>query len=85
MVYVDLNPIRAAMAADLEHSNCTSIQQRLRETAERLGDADKLLRPVAGVPGELGLGVSVRHYLRLVHWTGRVKSERRTPTHFQAG
>ncbi|MEZ5440247.1 MAG: hypothetical protein R3F15_02050 [Lysobacterales bacterium] len=72
MVYVDLNPIRAAMAPDLETSDYTSIQQRLRETAERLGDVDKLLRPVAGVPGELSLGISVRHYLGLVDWTGRV-------------
>ena len=72
MVYVDLNPIRAAMAPDLETSDYTSIQQRLRETAERLGDVDKLLRPVAGVPGELALGISVRHYLGLVDWTGRV-------------
>ena len=51
MVYVDLNPIRAAMASDLESSDYTSIQHRLRETAERLGDVDKLLQPVAGVPG----------------------------------
>ena len=72
MVYVELNPIRAAMATDLESSDYTSIQQRLRDTAERLGDADKLLRPVAGVPGELSLGISVRHYLGLVDWTGRL-------------
>ncbi|MEZ5443034.1 MAG: hypothetical protein R3F15_16300 [Lysobacterales bacterium] len=72
MVYVDLNPIREAMATDLESSDYTSIQQRLRETAERLGDVDKLLRPVTGVPGELALGISVRHYLGLVDWTGRV-------------
>ncbi|MCB1629992.1 MAG: hypothetical protein KDI48_19850 [Xanthomonadales bacterium] len=72
MVYVDLNPIRATMASDLESSDYTSIQQRLRETAERLGDVDKLLQPVAGVPGELALGISVRHYLGLVDWTGRV-------------
>ena len=72
MVYVDLNPIRAAMAPDLESSDYTSIQQRLRETAERLGDVDKLLKPVAGVPGELALGISLRHYLGLVDWTGRV-------------
>ena len=69
---MDLNPIRAAMTSDLESSDYTSIQQRLRDTAERLGDADKLLRPVAGVPGELALGISVRHYLGLVDWTGRV-------------
>jgi hypothetical protein len=37
MVYVDLNPVRAAMAQDLEDSDYTSIQQRIRETARKLG------------------------------------------------
>jgi REP element-mobilizing transposase RayT len=37
MVYVDLNPVRAAMAQDLEDSDYTSIQQRIRETALKLG------------------------------------------------
>ncbi|MCB1628997.1 MAG: hypothetical protein KDI48_14820, partial [Xanthomonadales bacterium] len=43
-----------------------------RAGPSRLGDVDKLLQPVAGVPGELTLGISVRHYLGLVDWTGRV-------------
>ena len=60
------------MAGFLEQNDCTSIQQRLRETAERLGDVDKLLQPVAGVPGDPALGVSVRHYMGLVDCTGRV-------------
>ena len=42
MVYVDLNPIRAAMATDLETSDYTSIQQRLHETAERLGQPERI-------------------------------------------
>ena len=35
MMYVDLNPVRAAMADNLSDSDFTSIQQRLREFAER--------------------------------------------------
>jgi hypothetical protein len=34
MAYVDLNPVRAGIAAGLEDSSWTSIQQRLREAAE---------------------------------------------------
>ena len=49
-----------------------SIQQRIRETAAKLGNIDRLLEPVAGVPGELSLGLSIRHYLGLVDWTGRI-------------
>lgn len=60
------------MAEDLESSDYTSIQQRIRETAAKLGEVDRLLQPVAGVPGELSLGISIRHYLGLVDWTGRV-------------
>ena len=43
------HPVTAHWSSDLESSDYTSIQQRLRETAERLGDVDKLLQPVAGV------------------------------------
>ncbi|MCB1590517.1 MAG: hypothetical protein KDI56_16510, partial [Xanthomonadales bacterium] len=32
MTYIDLNPVRAGMAEDLESSDYTSIQQRIRET-----------------------------------------------------
>ncbi|MEZ5440245.1 MAG: transposase [Lysobacterales bacterium] len=53
MAYIDLNPVRAGMAEDLESSDYTSIQQRIRETARRLDDIDKLIEPVAGVPGPL--------------------------------
>ena len=35
MMYVDLNPVRAAMTDNLQDSDFTSIQQRLREFAER--------------------------------------------------
>lgn len=72
MVYVDLNPVRAAMAPDLESSDYTSIQQRIGETARRPGGIDTLLQPVAGVPGDLPLGISIRRYFGLVDWTGRI-------------
>ncbi len=36
MAYVDLNPIRAGLSASLEASDFTSIQERLRVTAEKM-------------------------------------------------
>ncbi len=71
MVYVDLNPVRAAMAQDLEGSDYTSIQQRIRDTARKLGSSGDQLGPVAGVPGTCSLSVSIAQYLNLVDWTGR--------------
>jgi hypothetical protein len=59
MVYVDLNPVRAAMAQDLEDSDYTSIQQRIRDTARKIGSGGDQLGPVAGIPGKCSL--SVRH------------------------
>ncbi len=71
MVYVDLNPVRAAMAQDLEDSDYTSIQQRIRETARKLGCGGEQLKAVAGVPGTASLSISIAQYLNLVDWTGR--------------
>jgi hypothetical protein len=71
MVYVDLNPVRAAMAHDLEDSDYTSIQQRIRETALKLGNGGEQLEAVAGVPGTGSLAISIAQYLNLVDWTGR--------------
>ena len=45
MAYVDLNPVRARIAKDIEHCDHTSIAKRLKEnTAERL---EQMLQPLA--------------------------------------
>ena len=67
MAYVDLNPIRAAIAKTPEESDFTSIQERiqqpqgssLRAFAEHADDA-------AGIP------FALQDYLQLVDWAGRV-------------
>ncbi len=67
MAYVDLNPIRAAIAKTPEESDFTSIQERiqhpqgssLRPFAEHADDADSM--PFA-----------LNDYLQLVDWAGRV-------------
>ncbi|MGY3868092.1 transposase [Aeromonas crassostreae] len=72
MAYVDLNPIRAALADRPEQSDYTSIKQRLDETPA--SDAlPPLLLPFAGqsTPYPDGLPYAFADYLILVDWTGR--------------
>jgi hypothetical protein len=82
MVYVDLNPIRAAVCDTPEASDFTSIQLRLQRlqnaSEENEVQPDKLLpftgykphgTPLAGLPFKLF------DYLALVEWTGRCVRE----------
>jgi REP element-mobilizing transposase RayT len=66
MAYVDLNPIRAAMARTPEHSDYTSIQTRIRQPGTHS------LRPFSGtVEDRQGIPYSFREYLELVDWSSR--------------
>jgi REP element-mobilizing transposase RayT len=79
MVYVDLNPVRAGIAADLESSDFTSIQDRIKRAQKQLpkerhkprlmsfGEAEKQQRKYAAIP------FRYRDYLQLVDWHGRTK------------
>ena len=70
MAYVDLNPIRAAMAKTPEQSDYTSIQERI-EHPESNG-----LAPFSG-QGE-AIPFKLKDYLELVDWGGReVKRNKR--------
>ncbi len=64
MAYVDLNPIRAAMAKTPEQSDYTSIQERI------LRPEDSILRSFAP-QDEDGIPFSLKDYLELVDWGGR--------------
>jgi REP element-mobilizing transposase RayT len=66
MAYVDLNPIRAAVAKTPEASHHTSIAARIRRR-------DKHLTPfVDDVRGDAqSIPIPQRDYLRLLDWTGR--------------
>mgnify|MGYP001549583336 FL=1 len=66
MAYVDLNPIRAAIAKTPEQSDYTSIQERIRNPQSTT------LRPfVEGSDDKLGIVFNIKEYLELVDWSGR--------------
>ena len=77
MAYVDLNPIRAGIANNLEDSDFTSIQDRIRQVQGKQRDdtkpqlmsfverAAELQKPILTLPHTL------QDYLELVDWTGR--------------
>ena len=64
MAYVDLNPIRAAMASTPEQSGYTSIQERI------LQPENSCLRPFAE-QDDIGIPFGLKDYLELVDWGGR--------------
>ncbi|WP_386070410.1 transposase [Tahibacter sp. UC22_41] len=70
MAYVDLNPIRAGVAEQLDTSLHTSARARIRNARASPGTLTTSLRPVLGMqPNSLPL--STTEYLRLLDWTGR--------------
>lgn len=70
MIYVDLNPVRAGMAATLEASAHTSIALRLQEL--RSGRATALLMPFdATARASWAIPFALRDYIELADWTGR--------------
>lgn len=66
MAYVDLNPLRAAIARTLETSDYTSIQQRIENPDNHA------LRPFCGHSDDTqGIPYALTDYLELVDWAGR--------------
>jgi hypothetical protein len=71
MTYVDLNPIRAAMARTPEHSEYTSIRERIVEAQ------DTPLLPFSD-HRDNGIPFKLEDYLALVDWAGRaIKKDKR--------
>ena len=72
LAYVDLNPVRAAIANTPETSEHTSIRRRIIKLREQQPDA---LFPFVGNPREPmpdGLPFAFQDYLELVDYTGRI-------------
>jgi len=75
MVYVDLNPIRAGIADDLEDSDYTSVQHRLAHNRE-----EDEIGPINGSPGHPPFApISLADYVNLVRWTAKAQSTMRRP------
>lgn len=93
MVYVDLNPIRAAISETPEHSNFTSIQQRLITLAKAKNNhhtQPQQLLPFTGYQAhskkQLGLPFTLIDYFELIEWTGRcIREDKRgaIPAHIK--
>jgi REP element-mobilizing transposase RayT len=75
MAYVDLNPVRAGIAEDLESSDFTSIQDRIRQLQGEprkegpalmaFGEAEREGQSQAMLP------FGLKDYLELAYWSGR--------------
>ena len=71
MAYVDLNPIRAAMASTPEESDYTSVQERIKHPHI------DCLAPFKDQADD-GIPVNLKDYLQLVDWSGReIKNHKR--------
>lgn len=75
MAYVDLNPVRAALSDDLEDSDFTSIQDRIRQIKHERDNTKPRLLPFIEAEHEnkqlTALPFNVQDYIDLVDWTGR--------------
>ena len=79
MIYVDLNPIRADICKTLETSEYTSIKQRIEHVAQT-DTANKTARVklapfISSSLKENGIAFSLKDYLELADWTGRIVRE----------
>lgn len=85
MAYVDLNPARATMCDTLMESDHTTIQRRLRERENLVGQIrpdhsilDRPLKPVAGLDADALMAMTESSYIELVQWTGeQARSDKR--------
>ena len=87
MAYVDLNPVRAAIASTPEQSSFTSIQLRIKAAIN--GKQPKQLHPFTGNEHQdktQGITFSLKDYLTLVDETGKViRSDKRGVINPNAG
>ena len=82
MAYVDLNPVRAAIADDLESSDFTSIQERIAQVKKVDDEAAPGLMPFMETEyigkSFAAIPFNLQDYIELVDWTGRcVRDDKR--------
>ncbi|MBL0163463.1 MAG: transposase [Xanthomonadales bacterium] len=72
MSYVDLNPIRAGIAKNLESSLHTSAIQRVERIRSNPAWAKALLSPINALMDPTFLQITTEDYLNLIDWTARL-------------
>jgi hypothetical protein len=82
MVYVDLNPIRTGMADDLESSDFTSVQDRIRALQGKARQDGPALMAFGEAErkdqGKALLPFTLKDYLELADWSGRaIRADKR--------
>ena len=79
MAYVDLNPVRAGIAKDLQSSEFTSIQARIRQLQQQSAKHEPVLIPFIEAEHQdkqrAMLPFNLKDYIDLVDWTGRAIRE----------
>ncbi len=81
MAYVDLNPVRAGIAKNVEHSDHTSVQARTEALRNQLKRASETLRPIVGL-SVFRLPMTEAEYIQLVDDTGRqIRPDKRGAIH----
>jgi hypothetical protein len=75
MAYVDLNPIRARMAATPEASTYTSIRRRIQQLNSPNVNDNSLEHFVGIIENKIGIPFKLKDYIELVDWTGRIIRE----------
>jgi hypothetical protein len=83
MAYVDLNPIRARMAATPEDSHHTSIRRRIQQLNTPSVNDDSLEIFVGISENNIGIPFKLKDYLELVDWTGRVIRDEQLPSGYK--
>ncbi len=72
MAYVDLNPIRAAMAPTPEESQFTCIRARILAKQTKVNLPATIEAFIGTQQDTIGLPFELNDYLELVDWTGRI-------------
>jgi hypothetical protein len=73
MVYVDLNPVRAGIANDVELANHTSLAHRLSRDAEKKPS----MMSINNSDTELPFSMSLQGYISLCRWTIRAQQPKK--------
>lgn len=83
MAYVDLNPIRAGMAADLEPQQHTSVSAHIGEARARPALLACMMQPRVATITPCWPSIRLHDYLMLVEWTGKQQGNETRGDYFE--